>query len=169
MFSRLCEYQTSWSSAHSRFLPLSIRLPGYFTSPIHPSYKPFLLPLSATCLCHPLSLHISPCRHHRLYPSRSVFITWNIALSVPLSTVSQSVTPFLYLPPAYRSISASLNIFLCASSSAHVCIMPLLCFAPCVSSSDSLWLLSLSLFFQFFFFSSWHFCGLWWPTSMTAY
>ena len=115
----------------------------------HPSIPPlspfFFLPLLLVCVT-PFSLHISPCRHHRLYPSRSVFITRNIALSVPLSTVSQSVTPFLYLSPAYRSISASLNIFLCASSSSHVCIMPLLCFAPCVSSSDSLLLLSIYIY-----------------------
>lgn len=60
--------------------------------PIHPlrlSFLPFstsLLHLSVSPLS--FSLHISLCLHHHLYLSLSVFIMWNITLSIPFKYFS---------------------------------------------------------------------------------
>lgn len=144
---------------HSHFPPRSIRLSRYFTSStslLEASSSslpllPFLL-LSVSLL----SPHISLCLHHRLYLSLSVFIMWNIAVSISVCN-TLPLSPFC------------LSLHLCLSKHlpfATVSVSPHMSVSCALSVSSSHSLSCVTLFSLSFLISSWRFCRLWWPTSM---
>lgn len=161
LFLSVVYYQPAWLPLPPLYVFLPYLSPLLFYIITIPPLGLILLPLTPLHLSVlPFSLHISLCLHPRLYQSLSVFITWNIALSISLRIWLCNTRP---LSPSCLSLHLRLSK---TSSSAAASPSPCVCvslFQYCLPPVTlSFWLLVSSV--SFFFKPP----LMWWPASVIA-